>query len=49
MCDKCKPIDEKLARYRILNSRIGDQQTLDGLAQLILELEALKRALHPIE
>jgi hypothetical protein len=49
MCDKCKPIDEQIARYLQLRGRITDQQTLDGIAELIRELEAQKKVFHPEE
>ena len=47
MCGKCKPIDERIDRYRTLGSRVTDQQGLDGIKRLIAELEAQKLALHP--
>lgn len=47
MCGKCKPIDERIGRYRTLGSRVTDQQALDGIKRLIAELEAQKLALHP--
>ena len=47
MCGKCKPIDERIDRYRTLRSRVTDQQALDGIKRLIAELEAQKLALHP--
>ena len=46
MCEKCKRIDDRIARYQLLRSRISDQQTLDGVARLIKELEAQKENLH---
>ena len=47
MCDKCKPIDDRIARYRRLGAHISDAQTQDGIARLIAELEVQKRDLHP--
>jgi hypothetical protein len=47
MCDKCKPFDDKMAHYRILCNNITDQQTMDGIEQLIQKLEVQKRELHP--
>jgi hypothetical protein len=47
MCEKCKPIDDRIARYRRLGAQISDAQTLNGIARLIAELEVQKRALHP--
>ena len=47
MCEKCKAIEDQTARYRRLAAQVSDSQTLEGIAQLIAELEAQKRALHP--
>jgi hypothetical protein len=47
MCDKCKPIDDKLVRYRFLRDAVLDPQILDGIKQLIHELETQKKELHP--
>jgi len=47
MCEQCKPFDDELDHYRQLKSRLTDQQTLEGIAQLIMKLEAQKTALHP--
>lgn len=33
--------------YLVLRSRIIDRQVLEGIAKLIQELEAKKKALHP--
>jgi hypothetical protein len=49
MCDKCKPLDERIAHYRKLLRAILDQQTVDGIGQLIQEIEAQKKSLHPEE
>ena len=49
MCEKCKVIDDRIARYRDLSHRISDQKTLDGLADLIKKLEAEKKELHSEE
>jgi hypothetical protein len=49
MCDKCVEIDKKIAQFRELARRIRDQQTLDGIAALITELETQKVAFHPEE
>jgi hypothetical protein len=49
MCDKCKPIDEKIEHYRLIGSRISDPQTSEGIKRLIQELEAQKKVLHPEE
>ena len=47
MCEKCKAIDERITDYRFLRARINDPQTGEGIARLIEELEAKKKALHP--
>ena len=47
MCSECIQIDRKIERLRTLALRLSDQQTLNGIADLIAELEAKKLALHP--
>ena len=47
MCEKCVEIDVKIRRMREIALRLLDQQTLDGIAALVKELEAPKAALHP--
>ncbi|WP_426615243.1 hypothetical protein [Bradyrhizobium sp. McL0616] len=47
MCEKCKPIEDRIAHYQMLRTLISDRQTLDGIASLIAELEEQKRKLHP--
>jgi len=47
MCSQCDEIDVKVKRLRDMARRLLDQQTLDGIAKLIAELEARKAALHP--
>jgi hypothetical protein len=47
MCEKCVEIDEKIAHYRRLAASITDQLTIDGIGQLIRDLEAAKARLHP--
>jgi hypothetical protein len=47
VCGECIQIDRKIERLRTLALRISDQQTLNGIADLIAELEAKKLALHP--
>ena len=49
MCDKCKPLDDQIERYRSIGSRVSDPQTLEGIKQLIQNLEAQKAALHSKE
>ena len=47
MCSDCIQIDRKIEHLRTLALRVSDQQTLNGIADLIAELEAKKVALHP--
>jgi hypothetical protein len=47
MCEQCVEIDKKIERYRRLASRLTDQATLDGIKQLIEQMQAQKVALHP--
>ena len=47
MCDECIEIGRKIERLRTLALGISDQQTLDGIADLVAGLEAKKLALHP--
>ena len=49
MCEECKPIDERIERYRRLAKGINDPQTIDVIARMVAELEAQKKALHPEE
>ena len=49
MCEKCKPLDERIARYQSLLRAVLDQQTVDGIGTLIQELKAQKKVLHPDE
>jgi hypothetical protein len=47
MCSRCNEIDAKINHLRDVARRMLDQQTLDGIARLIAELEAEKAGLHP--
>jgi len=47
MCEQCVEIDKKIEHYRRLASRLTDQATLDGIKQLIEQMQAQKVALHP--
>lgn len=47
MCSQCEEIDAKIKRLRDIATRLLDQQTLEGIAGLVAELEAQKAALHP--
>ena len=47
MCEKCVELDGKIEHYRVLTSRITDQPILDGIKELIEQMQAQKLALHP--
>jgi hypothetical protein len=47
MCDKCVEIDKKTEHYRTIATSIMDQPMLDGIKELIEQMQAQKRALHP--
>jgi hypothetical protein len=47
MCDKCDELDKKIEHYRRLTRQITDQQFNERAIELIAELEANKKALHP--
>lgn len=47
MCDKCENIDEKIAHYRGLASRVTDRIANEGIKGLIDELLAEKNGIHP--
>jgi hypothetical protein len=47
MCEKCEAIDKRIRHYRELATHVTDEQTLDGVGELIAKLEADKNALHP--
>ena len=47
MCAKCIELDLKIEHYQHLSSLITDQPTLDGIKELIVDLQAQKTALHP--
>lgn len=49
MCEKCKPLDERIAHNHDLSQRVTDPQTLEGIKRLIGDLDAQKKALHPGE
>jgi hypothetical protein len=49
MCEKCEPIDERIAHYLALGQQITDQQTLEGIKRLIANLETQNKVLHPEE
>jgi hypothetical protein len=47
MCEKCAEIDKKIDHYKNLSFLIADKQAVDGIKQLIEQMEAEKAALHP--
>ena len=49
MCEKCRPLDDRIEKYRYLLGRITDRQTVVGIGELIRKLEAQKKALHSDE
>jgi hypothetical protein len=46
MCKKCTELDRKIEHYQRLTSSIIDQRTIDGIDQLIKNMEAEKARLH---
>jgi hypothetical protein len=46
MCEKCIELDRKIEHYQRLASSIIDQRTIDGIDQLIKNMEAEKARLH---
>jgi hypothetical protein len=47
LCEKCKDIDDKMARYRRLSRAVNDKPVMESLDRLIADLELEKAALHP--
>jgi hypothetical protein len=47
MCDKCDELDGKIEHYRMLALDISDRLTLEGITDLIKEMEAQKVQFHP--
>jgi hypothetical protein len=47
MCEKCIELDSKIEHYHVLASRVTDQPVLDGIKNLIEQMQAEKAALHP--
>jgi hypothetical protein len=46
MCKKCIELDRKIEHYQRLRLSIIDQRTIDGIDQLIKNMEAEKAKLH---
>jgi hypothetical protein len=49
MCDKCRELDERIARYDRIALGINDQWTVDRIKLLIDELKDQKVRLHSTE
>jgi hypothetical protein len=49
MCDKCDELDKKAERYRAIASRTTDQALLDGIRDLLQQVQDQKGARHPKE
>jgi hypothetical protein len=47
ICDRCAELDRKIEHYRKLASGISDRLTIEGIADLMKEMEAQKAQLHP--
>jgi hypothetical protein len=47
MCDKCRELDKRIERYRLITARVLDPQLVEGIGRLIEEAEAQKAAFHP--
>lgn len=47
VCNQCDKIDAKILHYRLMQTRLTDQKVLDGLKQLLEDLQLQKTALHP--
>ena len=47
MCEKCIEFDRRIAHYTQLSTKVADQKALDGIANLVAELQDKKRELHP--
>jgi len=47
MCDSCIKIDDLIERCQNLQRSIDDEATVEGVGEMIADLEALKAALHP--
>ena len=45
MCEKCVELDGKIEHYRVLASCITDQPILDGIKELIEQMQAQKGAI----
>jgi hypothetical protein len=46
MCERCIELDSKI-EHHVLASRVTDQPILDGIKDLIEQMQAEKAALHP--
>jgi len=47
MCDKCVELDKRIGRLRSIAAQFLDPATVAAAGELIEEMEARKKALHP--
>ncbi len=47
MCERCDELDGKIDNYQRLSRMIDDKAVLDGIKQIIEQMNAEKAALHP--
>jgi hypothetical protein len=47
MCEKCKELDEKIARYSRFTAMALDPLTTDRIKQLVGDMERIRDAMHP--
>ena len=47
MCDRCKPLDEKIEHYKKVISAMTDQLTIERITGLVRDMQTQKAALHP--
>jgi hypothetical protein len=46
MCEKCSELDDRIAHYVRLGSRITDKLTSEAIVELVERMKAEKVALH---
>ena len=47
MCQKCIELDKRIGRLKRIAAQLLDPATVEAAAQLVAEMEAQKKALHP--
>jgi FAD/FMN-containing dehydrogenase len=47
VCEKCEELDGRINHYRQIARGVSDKLALEGIEQLIRDMEAKKRELHP--